>query len=156
VSDLRQRLQEVEYLQKADLAYVESFEAGAKATMEHLQVLQDVDKISSYLQYITDSALKKGVHLPLQVKLLCQWVFSNLVYYGKCSTYLSDKATGIIHCKDAYCHAIEIAKFIYLSGSLLNLSRYNILWLGLEAYGTGRVEQMGGLLASKHQVKKAM
>jgi hypothetical protein len=47
VSDLKQRLQEVEALSKPDLAYLESLEAGATATMEHLPIPQDVDKIPS-------------------------------------------------------------------------------------------------------------
>jgi hypothetical protein len=64
VSDLKQRLQEVEDLHKTDLAYVESLKAGATATMEHLLVPQDVDKIPYYLQCITNCALKKGTHLP--------------------------------------------------------------------------------------------
>ncbi len=45
VSDLKQKLQEVEALSKSDLAYLESLEAGATATMEHLPIPQDVDKI---------------------------------------------------------------------------------------------------------------
>jgi hypothetical protein len=49
VPELKQRLQEADDLRKADLAYVESFEAAARDTTEHLPVPQDVDEIPSYL-----------------------------------------------------------------------------------------------------------
>ena len=124
--------------------------------MEHLPVPQNVDEIPYCLEYISDCAFKKGSHLQWRVKLLCESVWSNSVYNGECSAYLLDKATGIIQRENPYRRAIEIAKIIDLSGSILNLSGYNTLRLGMESDDMGRVKRMGGLLASKYQVKKAM
>jgi hypothetical protein len=154
VSELKLRLQDVDDLRKADATYIESLEADANR--EHLPVPQNVTEIPFCLEYITDCASNKGAHLPSRVKLLCESVWSDSVYNGQCSTYLLDKATGVIQSENPYHRAIEIAKVIDLSGSILNLSGYDTLRRGMEADENGRIKRMGGLLTSKYQVKKAM
>jgi hypothetical protein len=154
VSELKQRLLDVaasaEGLRKADASYIETLEAG------HLPIPQNVEEMSHCLESIVDRAAKKGTHLESRVKTLCETVWSNQVFNGECATYLLDKATGIIQRENPYRRAIEIAKVIDLSGSVLNLSGYDTLRLGMEADENGRVKRMGGYLTSKYQVRKAM
>jgi hypothetical protein len=78
------------------------------------------------------------------------------VFGGECKTYLLDKAKGIIQRENPYRHAIETAKVIELSGSLLNLSGYNTLCRGMEADEHGKIDRMSGWLCSTYQLKKAM
>ncbi len=65
-----------------------------------------------------------------------------------------DRTSRAIKSDNPYCHAIQIAKIIDLSGSLLKLSRYNSLRKGLEGDDEGKVKRNGGWLASKFQVLK--
>jgi hypothetical protein len=99
---------------------------------------------------------KKGTHLPSRVKTLCETVWSTSVYNGDCSTYLLDKAKGIIERENPFSPGIEIAKIIDLSGSVLNLSGYGTLRLGMEADEDGKIKQNGGWLVSKYKVSQAM
>jgi hypothetical protein len=64
--------------------------------------------------------------------MLCENVWSSEVYNGDCSTYLLDKAKGIIRCENPYCRTINMAKIIdHLSGSVF-------LRHGLEANEEGQ------------------
>jgi hypothetical protein len=64
--------------------------------------------------------------------MLCETVLSSEGYNGDCSTYLLEKAKGVIQRENPYCHAIETAEVIDLSGSVLNLSGYDTLCRGME------------------------
>jgi hypothetical protein len=75
---------------------------------------------------------------------------------GRCLSYLLDLTLHLIQGKHPYCRAIEIAKIIDLSGSLINLSAYYSLRKGMEGDVNGKVERNGGWLASKYNVMKCM
>jgi hypothetical protein len=64
VSELRQRIEEVEDLRQTDASYIDTLEADANR--EPLPVPRTVDKIPFCLEYITNCASKKG--LPLAIK----------------------------------------------------------------------------------------
>jgi hypothetical protein len=119
-------------------------------------ISKNKEEIPSCLEYIINSASKKGSHLVSKVKTSCENVWSEQVYNGACSTYLLEKAKGIIQRENPYHGAMEIAKIIDLSGSVLNLSGYATLRRGMEADGTGKIDRMGGWLCSPYQVRKAM
>jgi hypothetical protein len=55
-----------------------------------------------------------------------------------------------------YRSAIQIAKTIDLSGSLLNILGYAALQRGIEADGDDKIERNGGWLCSEYHLKKAM
>jgi hypothetical protein len=154
VVELKQRLQVAEAQQIADAAYLASLEADA--ARDHLPVPQNATEIPYCLEYMVDCASTKGAHLPSRVKTLCENVWSKEVYNGECQTYLLDKAKGIIQRENPYRRAIEIAKVIDLSGSVMNLSGYDNLRRGMEADENGKIDRMGGWLTSTYQVKKAM
>jgi hypothetical protein len=134
--------------------YVSSLEAAA--TQDFLPLPKNNEEIPYCLEYIVDCASKKGSHLPSRVKTLCESVWSEQVYNGKCSTYLLDKAKGIIQRENPYRRAIEIANVIDLSGSVLNLSGYDNLRRGMEAEENGKIDRMGGWLCSTYQLRKLM
>jgi hypothetical protein len=71
--------------------------------------------------------------------MLCAKVWSE-VYKGEWTTYLLDKATGIIQRENPYHCAIKTAKVIDLLGSVLNLSGYDTLCHGMEVDKNGRIE----------------
>jgi hypothetical protein len=154
VSELKERLIDVvassEQRGKDDALYIDLL------IEEHLPIPHSVDEVPYCLEYVVDCASKKGAHLPSRVKTLCETIWSGEVYNGECSTYLLDKAKGIIQRENPYRCAIETAKLIDLSGSVLNLSGYDTLRRGMEADEHGKIKRMGGWLASKYQVMKAM
>jgi hypothetical protein len=154
VSELKRRLLDAQSQQKAQATYVANLEHPA--TMDHLPVPQNVDEIPHCIEYMVDCASTKGSHLNSRVKTLCESVWSDEVYFGECSTYLLDKAKGFIQRENPYRRAIEIAKVIDLSGSVLNLSGYDTLRRGIEADENGKIKRMGGWLTSTYMVKKAM
>jgi hypothetical protein len=63
------------------------------------------------------------------------------VYNGQCKNYLLDKAKGIIQREIPYRRAIEIAKIIDLSSSVLNLSECNTLCRGMGRMKMGRLNE---------------
>jgi hypothetical protein len=156
VSEVKQqRLSDIEAQQTANAAYINSLESNAN--MEHLPLQKNAKKIPYCIEYLDDCTSTKGSHLPSRVKTLCENVWSSEVYNGECSTYLLDKAKGIIQRENPYQRAIKIAKVIDLSGSVLNLSGYDTLRRGMEEKNKdGNIERMGGWLTSKYQVRKAM
>jgi hypothetical protein len=103
-----------------------------------------------------DCASIKGAHLQSRVKTLCENVWSEEVYNGECSTYLLDKAKGIIQRENPYHCAIKIGKVIDLSVSVLNLSGFDSLRRGMKADENHKINRMGGWLCSTYQLKKAM
>jgi hypothetical protein len=60
-----------------------------------------------------------------------------------------DQTFHQIQGENPYHCAIEIAKIINLSGSLINLSGYDTLQKGVEGDATGKVERDGGWLVGK-------
>ncbi len=98
---------------------------------------------------------KKGTHLSTKVRIICESVLSQC-FDGACRTYLMDRTRRHIQSENPYRRAIQIAKIIDLSGSLLNLSGYDALRKGMEGDNDGKVERNGGWLASKYHVMKSM
>ena len=85
--------------------------------------------------------LSKSSHLNAKVKVICESILSS-VFDGKCRAYLIDRASGLVKSKNPYRSAMQIAKVIDLSGSLLNLSGYKALRKGVEGNDDGKIERI--------------
>jgi hypothetical protein len=64
---------------------------------------------------------KKGTHLSTKVRIICETVLEQC-FDGACRAYLMDRMPRPIQCENPYCCAIQIAKIIDLSESLINQS----------------------------------
>jgi hypothetical protein len=117
---------------------------------------ESLDDIAFTIKQIVNCTAKKGTHLKTKVRIICESVLEQC-FDGACRAYLMDRNTGPIKSENPYRRAIQIAKIIDLSGSLLNLSGYNALRKGMEGDQEGKIERNGGwLLASKYHVMKSM
>jgi hypothetical protein len=99
--------------------------------------------------------MSKHSHLNTKIKVIFESLLSS-VFDGKCCTYLVHKAGLVKRENPCYCSAMQIAKVIDLSGSLLNIAGYDALWKGIEGDGDGKIEQNGGWLVSKYHLMKAI
>ncbi len=103
-----------------------------------------------------DCTTSKGTHLKTKVNIICESVLSD-VYDGQCLSYLVSRTTDPdVQRKNPYQRAMQIAKIIDLSGSVINLSGYDALRKGMEADAAGKIERNGGWLVSKYHVMQAM
>ena len=100
---------------------VASLKEELKAAIPVPETLDDLAKTVEQLVHCT---MNKRSHLSTKVKVICESVLSS-VFEGKCHAYLTHKASGIVKRVIPYCSAIQIAKVIDLSGSLINLSGYD-------------------------------
>jgi hypothetical protein len=116
---------------------------------------ESIDDLALSIEQIVDCTTKKGTHLATKVKIICETILTD-VFDGKCLAYLMDRTFSQIQGENPYRRAIEIAKIIDLSGSLINLSGYDTLRRGVEGNEFGKVERNGGWLASKYHVMKCM
>jgi hypothetical protein len=116
---------------------------------------ESLDDIAACIEKIVNCTTKRGTHLETKVKIICESVLTS-VFDGRCLSYLLGRTLRPIQGKNPYRRAIEIAKIIDLSGSLINLSAYHSLRKGMEGDMNGKVERNGGWLASKYHVMKCM
>jgi hypothetical protein len=120
-----------------------------------IPIPESIDDLASAIESIVNCTTKKGTHLKTKIKLICESVLTT-VFDGKCLSYLVDRTFRRVQGENPYRHAIEIAKIIDLSGSLINLSGYDTLRKGIEGDAAGKVERNGGWLSSKYHVMKCM
>jgi hypothetical protein len=125
------------------------------ATVTGIPIPESIDDLATSIEQIINCTTKKGTHLATKVKLICESILTT-VFDGKCLSYLVDRTFRRIQGENPYRRAIEIAKIIDLSGSLINLSGYDTLRKGVEGDAAGKVERNGGWLASKYHVMKCM
>jgi hypothetical protein len=129
--------------------------------LDHVRVTQiPIPKLLDDLAHTIEKRIvhftsAKGTHLATKVKVVCESVLTT-VFDGRCIPYLLSKAQGPIQRKNPYHHAMQVAKIIDLSRSLLNLSGYHALRKGIEGDEEGKIERNGGWLASKYHVMKSM
>jgi hypothetical protein len=116
---------------------------------------ESIEDIASCIEQIVNCTTKRGTHLGTKIKIVCESVLTS-VFDGRCLSYLLGRTLRPIQGKNPYRRAIEIAKIIDLSGSLINLSAYHSLRMGMEGDVNGKVERNGGWLASKYNVMKCM
>jgi hypothetical protein len=86
------------------------------------------------IEHIVNCTAKKGTHLSTKVRIIFETVLEQC-FDGACRAYLMDRMRHPIQCENPYCHAIQNATIIDLSGSLINLS---------EGDNDGKVERNGG------------
>jgi hypothetical protein len=127
----------------------------AEAQVNHLPVPESLDDISASIEQLVHCTTSKGTHLSTKVRVICESVLND-VFDGKCLPYLLKKTEGLVQRKNPYRRAMQIARILDLSGSVLNLSGYNALRKGMEADVDGRIVRNGGWLVSKYHVMKAM
>jgi hypothetical protein len=125
------------------------------ATVTGIPIPESIDDLASSIEQIINSTTKKGTHLATKVKIISECILTT-VFDRKCLSYLMDRTFRRIQGENPYRHAIEIAKIIDLSGSLINLSGYDTLRKGMEGDTDGKVERNGGWLSSKYHVMKSM
>jgi hypothetical protein len=141
---------------QAEKTMVAKLKAELEAfTMTGIPVPESIDDLAASIEQIVNCTTKKGTHLATKVKIICESVLTS-VFDGRCLAYLMGRTLRPIQGKNPYRRAIEIAKIIDLSGSLINLSGYNALRKGVEGDADGKVERNGGWLASKYHVMKCM
>jgi hypothetical protein len=120
-----------------------------------IPVPETLDDLARSVEQLVHCTTSKRSHLSTKVKVICESLLSS-VFDGRCRAYLVSKASGLVKSENPYRSAIQIAKVIDLSGSLLNLSGYNALRKGVEGDGDGKIERNGGWLVSKYHLMKAM
>lgn len=157
--DIKQRAEDDVSNAINDVLLQKSLVVELKLQLEHVRVTQipipeSLDDLADTIERIVHSTSAKGTHLATKVKVVCESVLTS-VFDGKCLPYLLSKTQGPIKRKNPYRRAMQVAKIIDLSGSLLNLSGYNALRQGIEADG-GKIERNGGWLASRYHVMKSM
>jgi hypothetical protein len=140
----------------AEKAQVASLQMDLQSmNLARIPAPESLDDIAATIEQIVNCTAKKGTHLSTKVRIICESVLEQC-FDGACRAYLMDRTRRPIQCENPYRRAIQIAKIIDLSGSLLNLSGYNALRLGMEGDDEGKVERNGGWLASKYHVMKSM
>jgi hypothetical protein len=140
----------------AEKAQVASLQMDLEAlNLARIPAPESLDDIAGTIEQIVNCTAKKGTHLKTKVRIICESVLGQC-FDGACRAYLMDRTLRPIQCENPYRRAIQIAKIIDLSGSLLNLSGYNALRKGMEGDDEGKVERNGGWLASKYHVMKSM
>jgi hypothetical protein len=125
------------------------------AKVTNVPIPESLDGLAASIEQIVNCTSKKGTHLATKVKVICESILTT-VFDGQCLPYLMDRTFRMIQGENPYRRAIEIAKIIDLSGSLINLSAYDTLRKGIEGDASGKVERNGGWLASKYHVMKCM
>jgi hypothetical protein len=125
------------------------------AYVTDIPVPETLDHLANSVEHLVACTTGKGSHLKTKVKVICELMLSTM-FDGKCRAYLLHKAKGVIQRKNPYRSAMNIARTIDLSGSLLNLSGFNALRKGVEGDEKGLIRRNGGWLTSKYHVMKAM
>jgi hypothetical protein len=120
-----------------------------------IPIPESIHDLASAIESIVNCTTKKGTHLKTKIKLICGSVLTT-VFNCKCLSYLVDQTFCQVQGENPYQHAIEIAKIIDLSGSLIHLSGYDTLWKGIKGDATGKVERNGSWLSSNYHIMKCM
>jgi hypothetical protein len=89
------------------------------ATMTGIPIPESIDDLAASIEQIINCTTKKGTHLATKVKIICESILTT-VFDRKCLSYLVDRTFRRIQGENPYQRAIEIAKIIDLSGSLIN------------------------------------
>jgi hypothetical protein len=124
-------------------------------TVGAITVPETLEDLARSVEQLVHCTTSKRSHLSTKVKVICESILSS-VFDGKCRAYLIDRASGLVKSKNPYRSAMQIAKVIDLSGSLLNLSGYKALRKGVEGDDDGKIERNGGWLTSPYHIMKAM
>jgi hypothetical protein len=131
--------------QLEDMIYVKrSFVVSHKLELETanvatIPVSKTLDNLARSIEQLVNCTMSKCSHLNAKVKVICELLLPP-VFEGKCCTYLVHKASSLVNKENYYPSAMQIAKVIDRSGSLLNISGYVALWKGVEADGAGKIE----------------
>jgi hypothetical protein len=126
-----------------------------EAQTNHQPLPETLDDIKGCIERLLDCTTSKGTHLKTKVKIIRELVMLD-VYDGQCLSYLVSRMTGPVQRKNPYQRAMQIAKIIDHSGSVINLSGYDALRKGIEGDAAGKIERNGGWLVSKYHVMQAM
>jgi hypothetical protein len=98
--------------------------------MTGIPVPESINDLAASIKQIINCTTKKATHLATKVKIFCV-SFLTSVFDGHYLSYLLGRTLRPIQGKNPYRHAIEIAKIIDLSGSLVNLGGYDASCKGI-------------------------
>jgi hypothetical protein len=90
-----------------------------------------------HLVYFTTVG-RKGSHLAMKVKVICELLLTT-IFDGKHCSYLLHASP--VKRKNPYCSAMQIARAVASSGSILHLSDYNALGKGVKGGEDGKISR---------------
>jgi hypothetical protein len=127
----------------------------AEAQVNCFPIPESLEDIKYSIEQLVNCTTNKGTHLKTKVRVICEAVLND-VFDGKCLPYLMKKTERLAQSKNPYRCAMNIARILDLSGSVLNLGGYDALRKGMEGDVDGKIIRNGGWLVSKWHVMKSM